>query len=289
MIPFDTSKSFHGNLVASQSVHQLCRWHLWGLGKILKAKYKQLLKIPAPAFLLTMLLLVLNAPRLIAQNNPVDIISPAPSALSTYVRSNNLAKLDEDSKVSISYDDIAGSPYWDNNWNSGLLLCTQNVSFFLQQAKVNLYTGDVHYMAADGKEMVATNIVKGIILYKGKDTTKQTAVFEKFAFSDADISNAFYQVFNQGDIRLLRLIKIDMDEDMDVIAAKKNYKFVRKSNYYLAVNEVAKYLKRLNQESIFEYITSTPAITDWLKQNKNTLKNEAQIVSFLNFYNSSKH
>ena len=43
----------------------------------------------------------------------------------------------------ISYSDISGSPFWNDNWNMALLFLNNNTVVKLHKAKLNLYTSEV--------------------------------------------------------------------------------------------------------------------------------------------------
>ncbi|WP_153796492.1 hypothetical protein [Foetidibacter luteolus] len=235
-------------------------------------------------FFTVAVLLCVNAT--IARGQDIELFKSGSAPNSSYVRQNNSAILADSATGNINYSDVQGSPYWNTEWKMALLVCAGNMEFMLPQAKLNLLNGTVHYISETGKEMVATNAVNRIVFFDGIDTSKPAVVFERFSFTDVSEKNSFYLALNTGNTRLLKLFTAKLESKLDPQVGSTVHRFQNKSSYFLCVNEVAKTLKKLNKENIFEYITATPALEEWLKKNKNSLKNEEQVTSFLQYYNS---
>ena len=74
----------------------------------------------------------------IAQQN-LDIAEPS-STGGNYGSINfiDMSSLGQKKVENISYDDISGSAFWDNNWNSALFFLSGNKIVKVQKAKLNL-------------------------------------------------------------------------------------------------------------------------------------------------------
>ncbi|MFX4412550.1 hypothetical protein ABTA43_20085, partial [Acinetobacter baumannii] len=69
------------------------------------------------------------------------------------------------------------------------------------------------------------------------------------------------------------------DKEYDPLSGKSDKSFYTKVSYALQNNTNISYLSSLNQSNVLAVINSSQDIEDWLKQHKNKLKNEAEIIS----------
>jgi hypothetical protein len=188
----------------------------------------------------------------------------------------------------LSYADIGGSPFWKDNWNSAYLYYKNGTVYKLPKAKLNLYTSEVHYVDNAGVELVAeTNLVNKIIFLNKNDTTKALAVFVVLPDYVENKPAAFYKMFNSGTLALVllqkNLIKVS---PYDPITAKNASNFYIKNNYAIYNNEKLIPLKGIDKTSIVSAIPFDATIENWLKENKNKLKSEEDVISLLNYFNS---
>jgi hypothetical protein len=58
--------------------------------------------------------------------------------------------------------------------------------------------------------------------------------------------------------------------------------------YFLRSNETIKRLKKLNKEELLSLIPSSSSFSEWIELNKIDFKKEQNVISFLNYYNSSQ-
>jgi hypothetical protein len=207
----------------------------------------------------------------------------------TYSKIRNFNALPEGQKKveNLSYADVLGSPFWDDNWNAAVFVLANGNIAKTQKAKLNLYTNEVHFVNAANMEMACENRqIRKIFFYKGMDTSKVTAVFESFAEA-GDTKNIFYRVLNSGKLRLMEYKKVSIKEkEYNPLLGKKEYSFFSKTNYSLAIQEKIIPLKSLNPSGILSFIPDSNDYKDWIAQNNNKLKTESEIVSFFNYYNS---
>lgn len=189
----------------------------------------------------------------------------------------------------LAYVDISGSPFWDESWNAAIFVLSNGNTAKVRKAKLNLYTNEVHFVNSNGIELVCENKdIKKIIFFKGMDTTKVLAVFESFLDASNTV-NSYYHVLNTGRLRLLVLQKILINEkEYDPLSGKREHSFFPKTTYAISDNGNLLPLKSLDYSNIFFIVHSNANAQQWLKQNKNKLKNESEVVSFLNYCNTQQ-
>ena len=186
----------------------------------------------------------------------------------------------------LNLGDIEGTPFWDEHWNPGFLTLRNGNTVKLNELKVNQYSHEVHYlngtseMAADGFQ------VNKIVLMKAKDTTQVLARFEALPDADASTKISFYRVANEGRYRLLELQKATVKTSAyDPSLGKAENRWITKSRYFLTDNGLLQPIGDLDKDKILSLVKADATADAWLKSNKNKLRNEADVVAFLNYWN----
>jgi len=224
--------------------------------------------------------------RLSAQDRSLEFVNSLNSYGLTYVRETNLTGLGNKPESNLDYNDITGSAFWDDKWHKAIIVCGQNRIFTVQKVKLNLYSNDVNYIDDKGKEMIVSNVVNKVLFYSEEDSTKPSAVFEKFSSLEGAENTGFYQSLNTGNTRLLKLTTVKIENGFDPLIGKSTHRFSSKYNYCIYFNNTINALYKLNKDNIFKVINPSDEIKAWLKVNDNQLKNEAQVVKFLQYYNA---
>ncbi len=219
----------------------------------------------------------------------LDIANPAQTNGIGQVRFTNADALGVKTTEQVKDADVDGSPYFDNRWLKAVVILSSNQAVKANKLKIDLYRNEVHYVDSLGTELIAVSgIVKRIYLYDSKDTTKISAVFEQIAGIDGN-GTAFVQVLNNGNTKLLKFTHITVyKKGYDEVAGKDNYAFLAKPCYAMLKNGVVNNLKALDEKAVLAVIMPSANDASWLLQNKNKLKSEKDVISFLSYYNGAK-
>ncbi len=191
---------------------------------------------------------------------------------------------------SVDYSECKGSPFWNNNWNPAILVLNNGKAVRLNSVRLDLYTNQLRYKLGQGPELVAkAGTVEKIIFLNSADTAKVFGAFE--SFNDVGrMQNKTYapfcQVLNFGKVQLVKSYMITMDKKVDPIEGKTITIFQSQVNYYLLRDKIFSPLKRLNKENVLSFVITNADANNWLETQKNKLKNETEIISFLDYYNS---
>jgi len=219
----------------------------------------------------------------------LDITNPAQTNGIGQVRFTNASALGVKTTEQMKDADIEGSPYFDTRWLKAVVILNSNKAVRANKLKIDLYRNEVHYIDSLGMELIAVSgIVKRIYLYDSKDTTKISAVFEQITGIDAN-GTAFAQVLNNGNTQLLKFTHVTIyKKGFDEVAGKDIYAFLAKPSYGLLKEGVVTNLKALDEKSVLALVLPTTNAESWLSDNKNKLRNEKDVISFLNYYNNVK-
>jgi hypothetical protein len=77
----------------------------------------------------------------------------------------------------LSYAEVEGTAFWSEQWNPAIIYFSNGSKAKINQAKLNLYTDEIHYLSADGTELAVDNkdITRLVFLNK-------TNYFNKFIY-----------------------------------------------------------------------------------------------------------
>jgi hypothetical protein len=98
---------------------------------------------------------------------------------------------------------------------------------------------------------------------------------------------AFFKVFNSGNYQLILLEQRKVKTSpYDPIQGKSVSSFYSNNNYAVYENGRVKPLKDLDKTSILSTLPNSPSYDNWLKEHKNKLKSESDVITFFNFLNT---
>jgi len=225
-----------------------------------------------------------------AQSNfTVDISSTAGNNGFGMVRVIKPAGFGTEKRPAVNYDEVSGTPYFNSKWLPAILLLAGNVSLKLEKVRLDLYTAEISYIDSTGKEMVAGNdVVKKLYFIDSKDTSKNTAVFQKINGVEGKPQGAYIQVLNSGKVQLLKFIQVVINNSgYDALAGKDKISFVPKTAYYILNDGIVSALKIFTRDAVLAIVPANNVGQSWLETNKNKLKTEADIIGFFTYYNAN--
>lgn len=182
--------------------------------------------------------------------------------------------------------DIKGSPYFSDKWSPATVVLINDKQVTLKQARLNLHNNELHYVDVTGIEMVVDDRnVKKVYLEDAKDTMKITATFNVAQNFGGKPGGTYMQALNTGNVQLLKVNAIQLvKKDYDPLAGKNSYAYQQNVTYAISNNGVVTATK-LNKADIFTILNPNAQANTWLSENKNKLKSEKDVASFLDWYN----
>lgn len=236
-------------------------------------------------FLFSILMVsLLNAQQLTLDLNDAPSTSNYPN-----IRVFDSDKLGQKKIIGIDYADAEGTPFWQEKWISAYIYIKNGGLVKVEKAKLNLYTGDVHYINESGIELAADiSIVEKVIFLQNLDTNKIIAHFISLYDYVNKKPAALYKQFNTKDkYQLLLLQKKFVNlSAFDPLQGKKIATFFNRNNYSIYHNGINTPLKGLDRSSVLDAVPKNEKIDNWLVEKKNKLKNETDIIALLNFINT---
>ena len=192
----------------------------------------------------------------------------------------------------VRYADIEGTPFWNEQWNPAIVYFNNGSKAKINQAKLNLYTNEIHYLNNEGTELVVENEGITRLVFLNKNNLSQPLA--SFALlvnhnTNRAIGNTieFYRVFNAGEYQLILLQKqLVKTSPYDPLQGKSIVSFYTKKEYAIYHKGQVKGLNDLDRNSVLSALPQINNVENWLKQNNSKLKSETQVIAFLNYYNS---
>ncbi len=197
------------------------------------------------------------------------------------------AKADNKKVSTMSYADVVGSPFLHDEWRTAVVYLKSGKSMLFPKARLNSYTGELHYLANVDVEMaIEPDKIDKFIIFDAKDSTKTGSFYVSLPDHINSKPFAFFKVFNNGTFQLLSLQKTMVKTSpYDPLEGKKISSFFSKTYYAIYNNGRVIPIKGLDHSVIGEAIHLSDQDENWLKQNKNKLRSEHDVVDFLAYYN----
>jgi hypothetical protein len=190
-------------------------------------------------------------------------------------------------EVTVNYSDVKGNCFWDQEWNPAILMLKSGPVVKLKKVKLNFYANDVHFINKSGQELALDAGISKVVFFDRLDSTKVTAVFLELSALSGNKIHVFGQILNEGKFQLVKTSPTTTTTTQDPFSRQISYSFQTIHHYFLMNNGAVTELSDISKESLFAIIKPTEREIQWLKSNKNKLKNEKQAIDFLNFYNNN--
>lgn len=193
------------------------------------------------------------------------------------------------SNSGLSYADVEGTPFWNEKWNPALIFFNNGSKAKINQAKLNLYTNEIHYLSSTGEELAVDNsgIVRLVFLNK-INLTQPIASFAVLMNHVTGNGTAYYKVLNAGKYQLILMQKqLVKTSPYDPIQAKSINSFYSKKDYAIYNEGKIISLRDLDRASVLAAIPVNTITADWLNSTKSKLRNEKEVIEYLDQVNLS--
>ena len=178
------------------------------------------------------------------------------------------AKADNKKVSTMSYADVDGSPFIHDQWSHAVVYLKSGKSMLFPKARLNSYTGELHYLATVGVEMaIEPDKIDKFVIFDAKDSTKTGSFYVSLPDHIDSKPFAFFRVFNNGIYQLVSLQKTMVKTSpYDPIEGKKISSFFTKTYYAIYNNGRVIPIKGLDHSVISEAIHLSDQDEKWLKQ-----------------------
>jgi hypothetical protein len=185
----------------------------------------------------------------------------------------------------INYNDIQGSPFWNDKFQKADLYYNNN---FVSKAEVriNLATDEVYFLKDKEELVLDSGIIDRIVFTGTKDSFEFTNQVKDLIVKGNPVKG-FVQVLSAGKkCQLLKYVSKQIAKS-DAISptGKIEYLFTTQTSYYILQNDEVVHIKSLNMENILSVLNPSNKDDQWINENHINFKKEKDVVRFLNYYN----
>jgi hypothetical protein len=232
-----------------------------------------------PAFLAGVFLLLVNCKIATAQN----VVNGGEGV------QGSVKIFDADGKLFINpYIDVAGSPFFLDDWKFGKLKVADNSLYSGIRLKLDILNQQVHFLKADNIEMVApVGMIREITLF---DSSKIIPVIYFFQCGFPAVDNQdgknFYRVISDGKIKLLESVRKSIHQDKNEYEGTVQKEFRQYEEYYFFSDNKMYRIKK-DKKFILGLMTPNEAkIENYITQNNLSYKSIDDIKKIVDYYNS---
>ena len=204
----------------------------------------------------------------------------------------NISLLGDDRGVLIRanrYNDVQGTPYLNEDWQSGLLKVSAEKSFRLSKMRFNALQNQVEYQYLENVYEPTTEFDSFILNDRNDEGQVQERHFKKgFAAIDENTDKTFYEVLHDGQTKLLAKTFIRINEYAEPLSTNRVKRFAKVVVLYLylpTTNQLVKIKK--DKKSVLEaFNSSTDALTQFVSEKKLKLRSEKEIITLCSYYDT---
>lgn len=180
---------------------------------------------------------------------------------------------------------VEGSPYFNEAWMKGSLDLSDGRGYENLWLKLDLADNSVLYLDAEGKEMIATSVIKNVTLIDSVSGRKYDFVHSSFIKGSGKIQTGWYQSIASGKATLYKRSAKVVNETKPYGLATYEQSIVTTDSYFLLADSVISPVKKINalpnmlsdkKEELSQYITSKSL----------SGRSDADYARLISFYNS---
>lgn len=186
---------------------------------------------------------------------------------------------------SISYDKISGSPFWPE-MNTEAQLFIGNKLVAKAMARINLVTGQLYFLKDTSELVLDDDEINKVVFSAEKSVFVRN--FPGLYLNRKPVKD-YVQLLNDGDYQLIKYIKRKINAPESASKLEKKYTFIDVASYFLVANGKSESILKLTKETVFLHIPSALRDQEWLEKSNLNLKNESDVVIFLKHINSLPH
>ena len=188
------------------------------------------------------------------------------------------------SKNSLDISDIQGSPYLNNDFQTGSIVTTSNTNYNDISIRYNIFNDEMEFKGNDNniysfEKSTIKNLFIGNTEY----------VFKAFSIKNS-LRRSYFEVLTKGTVTLLKQYHVRFEEEQpakafaDPVPAKFNR---LRSDYFIFSNKEAQ--KFSGFKDLSELLPDKRTeIEKFIKSKKLKISNEEDIIKVIDFYNSEK-
>ncbi|MCX2738418.1 hypothetical protein [Pontibacter anaerobius] len=178
------------------------------------------------------------------------------------------------------YEDINGSPYLYDNWMKGSVVLGNGNLYENVPLRYDQVADQLLFQTPEGQELEFVQPVREFQI-DGSPVVYRSG----FAPIDQHSSSSFYQVLEDGKVKLLKKSHKVIREEKAYGTATISKNVLEYTNYY--ITQGSQLVKVKNEKNLLQLLPGhTQELEGYIKKNKLKLKEDAEMAQLVAYYNS---
>jgi hypothetical protein len=190
----------------------------------------------------------------------------------------------------MKYSQVQGSPFFYDEFHPSDFYDRKNRKIGRYMSRYNLASQKFHYLSTDSVELAVDDGIGRVVVFSYPGDAQHGLEFisdpSKFVIEENPYFG-FLQQMNQGNVILYKHLKRSVVVADSLFGAAKKYYFGTTTTYFLGTSSGNIKLKKLSDDYILSNIQLTEEKRNWIRENKIKFNREADVVRFLDYYNST--
>jgi len=182
---------------------------------------------------------------------------------------------------------IEGSPFFNDDWSTGLIMLADGRTFKDMILKYNIYTDEVYFKDQNGETKSFSNPVSEFkLLSTGNGSSNSKDFKSGYANIPGYTAKSFFEVLSEGAVQLLKKYRRVVSETTGIDLGTVTKNFTDKESYYMIISGTATLVKK-DKKSILALLNNKQIeLETYIKAHKLDLKNDDDLAKLINYYNS---
>lgn len=180
-----------------------------------------------------------------------------------------------------SYENIEGSPYFDDEWTNSEITLKNGDVFSNIPSKINFHLNEVHVLDKKNTELILPNLSLSKITFSKKLVNYEFIT----GINPKTNKTVLFRILNDGQIQLIRFTERKITEIKDYNSAVAVNKLKEESSLFLLSNKKVITIEKSRDFWLSQLGDKKEKIEIFLDQRKNKIKSEKDILELLDFYN----
>lgn len=186
------------------------------------------------------------------------------------------------------YDGIVGNVYDQADYRLAKITLKDGRVYQDVKARINLLEHEVNFIASNGQEgYLGKGMATELVYTMPKEFGQDLQVFQ-CGFPPIDNQNriSFYQILFNGKTSLLKSVYKSIQERNNEMSGERYKEFATYENMYLLKDGVMSRIKKDKSSVLALLQDKAQGVKLFVEEQKLNLKNEADLVSLIKYYNS---
>ena len=182
---------------------------------------------------------------------------------------------------------VSGSPYFNELWMKGSILINDSTEYHNISLRLDLLEGSLLYLSKNNEELISTMSVKAVVLVDSLTGTSYLFVNSKAIPGASPSGKDWYQLVAGKKAALYKQYLKRMVESKAYASSVTEQSITTEERYFIGINNT---LTRVKKASDIADLAGDKrqALLDYIQKNKLNGKQESDLISVVEYYDSLK-